>query len=90
MASRVAEIVEAMHAKGVVHCDLTLENIVIDKDEHPHLVDFDRAHEIPEGVRVITSDYLNITNEIPRVGNVMNRDYSKITNGIPALSLIHI
>ena len=64
MASRVAEIVEAMHAKGVVHCDLTLENIIIDKEEErPHLIDFDRAHEIPEGVRVISSDYLKITND---------------------------
>ncbi|RRK00035.1 hypothetical protein Ga0100230_018715 [Opitutaceae bacterium TAV3] len=41
-------IVEAMHARGMVHLDLrNLGNILCSDDGHPHLIDFQSAFRLP-------------------------------------------
>ncbi len=42
--TRLEEVVEAMHARGVVHCDLkNRNNIIVGEGERPYLVDFTTA-----------------------------------------------
>jgi serine/threonine protein kinase len=39
--SRLESLIDQMHAAGVAHCDLrTGNNILVDTDGHPHLIDF--------------------------------------------------
>ena len=47
-AHEVIRAVRALHARGIVHGDLKPQHIMIGRDGHAILVDFDRAHGVDE------------------------------------------
>jgi serine/threonine protein kinase len=48
VAAQVAEALEALHREGVVHGDVTPENVLVDRDGEVKLVDFGMARLIGE------------------------------------------
>jgi serine/threonine-protein kinase len=44
--TKILDTVDAMHQQGVLHRDLKNTNIVVDKQDNPHLIDFDIAKPI--------------------------------------------
>ena len=50
IAIDIANAVEYCHSKGVIHCDIKPENILITHDNHAVLCDFDLSLEIDEEI----------------------------------------
>ncbi len=61
--TRLAESVDAAHRKGVIHRDLKPANVIVDDDDHPHVIDFGIA-AAPDGRRgSLRSGRLTVTGE---------------------------
>lgn len=57
---KLAELLDVMHSKGIVHNEIRPENIVVDEDENPMIIDFSLAKPIDHiGIASGPSAYLD-------------------------------
>ncbi len=55
---RIARALQAFHAKGFVHCDLKLDNVMMDRAGNVYLIDFNFAEETGTDIRLFDgTDY---------------------------------
>ncbi len=57
---RVLEIVEVLHRKGLVHCDLKPSNIMIDKENKVYLIDYANTKKVGEVAVYGTKRYSSV------------------------------
>ncbi|MCP5068934.1 MAG: tetratricopeptide repeat protein [bacterium] len=43
---RISNAIAVVHKRGVLHCDLKPDNVLIDREGNPHVIDFDLAHRL--------------------------------------------
>lgn len=54
---QIASALAYMHAQGIGHCDVSVENILIDVDHNALLSDFGMAHYVPPGGRAFQTAF---------------------------------
>ncbi|MCJ1441314.1 MAG: hypothetical protein MMC23_001800 [Stictis urceolatum] len=66
-AEQVTEAAAYMHNQGIIHCDINLNNILLDSDLNLKLCDFEGIHKTPDGKILVDGGAReNVKSSLPR------------------------
>jgi len=83
IALKISDVLAYIHERGVAHLDLKPDNVIVDSNDNPKLVDFDAAREPKRGLlallwprRMGTPDYASPEQIRGKVGDARSDIYS--------------